>query len=67
MAEELGEEMPEARNKKQPGLTRLGGAESDSDEEEEEDDDDLALQKYDETEVVVNERDDLAIRMFMHK
>ena len=66
MAEELVEEMPEARNKKQPGLTRLGGAESDSDEEEEEEDD-LALQKYDETEVVVNERDDLAIRMFMHK
>ena len=65
MAEELVEEMPEARNKKQPGLTRLGGAESDSDEEEEEDD--LTLQKYDETEVVVNERDDLAIRMFMHK
>ena len=65
MAEELGEEMPEVRNKKQPGLTRLGGAESDSDEEEEEDD--LALQKYDETEVVVNERDDLALRMFMHK
>ena len=65
MAVELGEEMPEVRNKKQPGLTRLGGAESDSDEEEEEDD--LALQKYDETEVVVNERDDLAIRMFMHK
>ena len=65
MAEELVEEMPEVRNKKQPGLTRLGGAESDSDEEEEEDD--LALQKYDETEVVVNERDDLAIRMFMHK
>ena len=64
MAEELVEEMPEVRNKKQPGLTRLGGAESDSDEEEE---DDLALQKYDETEVVVNERDDLAIRMFMHK
>ena len=66
MAEELVEEMPEVRNKKQPGLTRLGGAESDSDEEEEEEDD-LALQKYDETEVVVNERDDLAIRMFMHK
>ena len=65
MAEELVEEMPKARNKKQPGLTRLGGSESDSDEEEEEDD--LALQKYDETEVVVNERDDLAIRMFMHK
>jgi hypothetical protein len=43
---------------------RLGGADSDSEEEEE---DGLELQKYDDTEVVLDERDDLAIRMFMNK
>jgi hypothetical protein len=46
-------------------LARLGGgADSDSEEEEE---DGLELQKYDDTEVVLDERDDLAIRMFMNK
>jgi hypothetical protein len=68
MEEELAEQHPHSNKKKQqPTLTtRLGGGESDSDEEEEEVDD-LELQKYDESEVVVNERDDLAIRMFMNK
>ncbi len=51
--------------KKLSGVTRLGGgADSDSEEEEE---DGLELQKYDEEEVVLDERDDLAIRMFMNK
>jgi hypothetical protein len=51
--------------KKPSGLARLGGG-TDSDSEEEEEDG-LELQKYDEEEVVLDERDDLAIRMFMNK
>jgi hypothetical protein len=65
MEEELAEQNPQASRKKQPTVTRLG-ADSDEDDDEEEEDD-LEMQKYDETEVVVNERDDLAIRMFMNK
>lgn len=65
-AAEMEEEFGQAADVKKPtGLTRLGRAESESDEEEE-DEDGLEMQKYDESEVVVNERDDLAIRMFMN-
>jgi hypothetical protein len=63
MEQEFGGTTP--ANKKASGLARLGGgADSDSEEEEE---DGLELQKYDESEVVLDERDDLAIRMFMNK
>jgi hypothetical protein len=47
-------------------LARLGGG-ADSDSEEEEEEDGLELRKYDDSEVVLDERDDLAIRMFMNK
>jgi len=62
MEEEFGEVTSAV--KKPSGLSRLGGGESDSEDEEEEDE--LELQKYDDSEVVLNERDDLAIRMFMN-
>jgi hypothetical protein len=62
MEQEFGGTTP--ANKKP--LARLGGG-ADSDSEEEEEEDGLELQKYDETEVVLDERDDLAIRMFMNK
>jgi IMP dehydrogenase/GMP reductase len=65
-AAEMEEEFGETTEvKKSTSFSRLGGAESDSDDEEGEEE--LDHHKYDESEVVVNERDDLAIRMFMHK
>jgi len=48
--------------KKEQKTNLSAGGEDDSEEEE----DDLELQKYDEKEVVVDERDDLAVRMFMN-
>ncbi len=62
MEQEFGGTTP--ANKKASGLARLGGG-ADSDSEDEEDG--LELEKYDESEVVLDERDDLAIRMFMNK
>jgi len=55
MEEELG------CGKSKPNTISLGGEDSDQEEEE----DDLDLKKYDESEVQVNEDDELAVRMFM--
>jgi len=55
MEEELG------GGKSKPNTISLGGEDSDQEEEE----DDLDLKKYDESEVQVNEDDELAVRMFM--
>jgi hypothetical protein len=63
MEQEFGSTTTPA-GKKPSGLARLGGG-ADSDSEDEEDG--LELEKYDESEVVLDERDDLAIRMFMNK
>jgi len=59
-AAELESELGPAGKKEQK--TKLSVGADDSEEEE----DDLELQKYDEKEIVVDERDDLAVRMFMN-
>jgi len=59
-AAELESELGPAGKKEQK--TNLSVGADDSEEEE----DDLELQKYDEKEIVVDERDDLAVRMFMN-
>jgi len=62
-AAELESELgPGAAPRKQQ-KTKLSTQDDEDDEDEE---DDLELQRYDEKEVVVDERDDLAVRMFMN-
>ena len=57
-AAEIEQEFKKPKSKKSVSL---------GDGSDQESDDDLELQKYDEKEVVVNDDDDLAIKMFMNR